>query len=101
MGSLASSRGAGRGRKVSAFPIMLWDFYPLIKSIAYLLGARNCKSDWDETSNRNHMVHLPRVPLAAHWSLRGKNGKVPMTPGVKETPKGTCHLHFLLSLMLK
>lgn len=79
---------------------MLWDFYPLIKGIAYLLGARNYKSNWDENIERNHMVHLPRVRLAAELVFEGKNGNVPMTPEVKETPKGTCHLHFLLSLML-
>lgn len=37
------------------------------------------------------------VPPAAEPVFEKKDGKVPMTPGVKETPKGTCHLHFLCS----
>lgn len=40
------------------------------------------------------------VPPAAELVFEKKDGKVPMTPGVKETPKGTCHLHVLHSLPL-
>lgn len=50
-------------------------------------------------NNKHKMdeVPLPEVPLAAELVFEKKDGKVPMTPGVKEAPKGTCHLHFLLS----
>lgn len=37
---------------------------------------------------------------AAKLVFEKKDGKVPMTPGLKETPKGTHHLHFLLSAAL-
>lgn len=37
------------------------------------------------------------MPLAAELAFEKKDGEVPMTPGVKEAPKGICHLHFLLS----
>lgn len=53
-----------------------------------------------KTLHKISVVPLPTVPLATQPVFDKKEGKVPMTPGVKEAPKGTCHLHFLLSPVL-
>lgn len=53
-----------------------------------------------KTSETN-MVPLFREPAASEKVPEKEDRKVPMTPGVKETPKGTCHLHFLLSPFLR
>lgn len=54
-----------------------------------------------KTMSEIGMVPLFREPAASEMVFEKKDRKVPMTPGVKETPKGTCHLHFLLSLVLR
>ena len=53
-----------------------------------------------ETVNMIGMAPPSRVPPAADLVFLTKDRKVPMTLGVKEAPKGACHLHFLLSPVL-
>ena len=68
-------------------------FYPLKKVIAHRRGVQNGASDWEwKQTIRLIGVPLLRAPPAAELVFEKKDGKVPMTPEVKEAPKGTCHL---------
>lgn len=79
----------------------LWGFYPLKKG--YCTPTR-CQ-EWSkqlgmEPKNKTDGVPLFRAPPATELVFEGKDRKVPITPEVKEAPKSTCHLHFLLSPVL-
>lgn len=89
-------KGVGKGDGVSVFCFVFLSALGLL----FLRKGHCIPTGCQELSKQlgiKRKNKMDDMPPEAELVFEKKDGKVPMTPGVKETPKGTCHLHFLCS----